>query len=80
MDAILHEDMILVLGDGSVRTRNDLLESARQKSIAYEHQIEDEGTQTVRFFGPDTAIVTARLWVKGVRNNGLFDRRPTMVQ
>lgn len=70
MSAILHEDMIVVLGDGTVRTRNELLEAARKKSIAYEHQVEDRGTQTVRFFGPDTAVVTARLWAKGVRDNG----------
>jgi ketosteroid isomerase-like protein len=70
MDAILHEEMIVVLGDGRVLTREDLLEAARQKAIGYERQVEDEGTQTVRFFGPDTAVVTARLWAKGVRKDG----------
>lgn len=70
MAAILHQDMVLVLGDGRMRTRDDLLEAARQKSIAYEHQVEDEGTQTVRLFGPDTGVVTARLWVKGARRDG----------
>ena len=70
MNAILHEDMIVVLGDGTVLTRSDLLEAARQKSIVYEDQIEEEGTQTVRLFGPDTAVVTALLRVKGTRKNG----------
>jgi uncharacterized protein (TIGR02246 family) len=70
MAAILHEDMVVVLGDGTVHTRNDLLGAARKKSIAYERQVEDQGTQTVRLFGPDTAVVTALLWVKGVRANG----------
>jgi len=70
MSAILHEDMVVVLGDGTVRTRNDLLEAARKKNIAYERQVEDHGTQVVRFFGPDAAVVTARLWVKGVRDKG----------
>lgn len=51
---------VVVLGDGRVRTGNDLLEAARQKSIAYEHQVEDDGTQIVRFFGPNTAVVTSR--------------------
>jgi hypothetical protein len=40
----------------------------------YEHQEEDPGTQTVRVSG-DTAVVTARLWVKGVTRNAPFDRR-----
>ena len=70
MDAILHPDMVVVLGDGSVRTRRDLLEAARQRTIDYERQVEDEDTQTVRLFGPDTAVVTARLWVKGARRDG----------
>jgi ketosteroid isomerase-like protein len=70
MAAILHHDMVVVLGDGTVRTRNDLLEAARRRSIAYEKQVEDAGTQIVRLYGPDTAVVTALLWVKGKRQNG----------
>jgi hypothetical protein len=70
MDAILHEDMVVVLGDGTVLSRDDLLRAARERAIDYEHQVEDAGTQTVRLFGDDTAVVTARLWVKGVRKNG----------
>jgi ketosteroid isomerase-like protein len=76
MATILHEDMILVLGTGAVYTREDLLESARDAHIIYEHQVEDEGTQTVRLYGRDTAIVTARLWLKGVTREGApIDRR-----
>jgi ketosteroid isomerase-like protein len=76
MDAILHDDMILILGVGTVVTRDDLLKSARNKAITWEHQVEDEGTQTVRLYGKDTAVVTARLWLKGTRKNGQsFDRR-----
>jgi uncharacterized protein (TIGR02246 family) len=70
MAAILHEDMVVVLGDGRVLTRAQLLESARENSIVYEKQVEDEGTQVVRLYSPDTAVVTARLWIKGVRKNG----------
>lgn len=70
MDAILHQDMVVVLGDGRVRTRHDLLEAARRKSMVYEKQVEDPGTQTVRFYGPDTAVVTALLWVKSKRQDG----------
>jgi hypothetical protein len=67
--------MVLVHGDGTIDTRAQLLEEARNKAIVYERQDEDPGTQTVRVWG-DTAVVTARLWVKGVRQGGSpFDRR-----
>ncbi len=75
MAAILHEDMILVLGAGAVHTREDLLRSARERRVIYEHQVEDEDTQTVRLYGDNTAIVTARLWVKGTRNGEPIDLR-----
>jgi ketosteroid isomerase-like protein len=75
MDAILPPDFILVVGRGTVFTREDLLRSARERQLTYERQVEDEGTQTVRLYGADTAIVTARLWLKGVGPDGAFDRR-----
>lgn len=75
MGAILHADMILVVGRGTVITREELLEAARAQSYVYEHQVEDEGTQVVRLYGRDTAIVTARLWLKGTHNGEAFDRR-----
>lgn len=74
MERILHKDMILVLGNGTTNTRDELLREAREKSITYEQQDEDPGTQTVRLWG-DTAVVTARLWVKGVSNGRAFNRR-----
>jgi len=75
MARILHEDFILVVGAGTVFTRDDLLRSAREREFIYEKQIEDEGTQTVRLYGRDTAIVTARLWLKGVHGETPFDKR-----
>lgn len=75
MAAILHEDMILVVGVGAVYTGEDLLRSARVKEIVYERQVEDAGTQTVRLYGDDTAIVTARLWLKGESKGQKFDKR-----
>lgn len=74
MERILHKDMILVLGNGTTNTRDDLLREAREKTITYERQDEDPGTQTVRLWGR-TAVVTARLWVKGVNNGRVFNRR-----
>jgi ketosteroid isomerase-like protein len=75
MERILGTNMILVLGNGTTNTREELLEEARDRAITYEEQDEDPGTQTVRVWG-DTAVVTARLWVKGTRKaGGAFDRR-----
>ena len=71
---ILHEDMVLVLGNGRVVSREEQIQSARDRDVIYEHQEEDEGTQVVRVFG-DTAVVTARLWIQGKSKDGEFDRR-----
>ena len=67
MDRTLHPDFTLVLGNGTVYNREDLIASARDEQAAYEKQVEIPGTQTVRMFGDDTAVVTARLWLKGTR-------------
>lgn len=75
MARILHPEMILVIGRGSVFTREDLLRSAREAEFVYERQVEEAGTQIVRLYGDDTAIVTALLWLKGAGPNGPFDRR-----
>jgi ketosteroid isomerase-like protein len=74
MGRILHKEMILVHGDGTSDSRAELLQEARDKILIYEHQEEDPGTQTVRVWG-DTAVVTARLWVKGVSKGRVFNRR-----
>jgi ketosteroid isomerase-like protein len=74
MDHILHKDMVLVLGDGRINTREELLQESRDKVTRYERQDEVPGTQTVRIWG-DTAVVTALLWVKGVSKGVEFDRR-----
>jgi ketosteroid isomerase-like protein len=73
MAVILHENMLLVLGNGTTNTRAQLLQEARNKAYIYERQEEDPGTQTVRVWG-DTAVVSARLWVKGVNGDAPFDR------
>jgi ketosteroid isomerase-like protein len=74
MARILHEDFVLVTGNGKTFTREDLLREAARREITYERQDEDAGTQAVRVWG-DTAVVTARLWIKGVRDGVAFDRR-----
>jgi ketosteroid isomerase-like protein len=67
MDRILHPAFTLVLGDGKVQTRAELIASARDRHIVYLKQVEVAGTQKVRMFGDDTATVTALLWLKGRR-------------
>jgi ketosteroid isomerase-like protein len=74
MGRILDDNFVLVLGNGTVYKREDLLDSARERHIIYEKQDEDPGTQTVRVWG-DTAVVTARLWLKGTREGEAFERR-----
>lgn len=74
MDRILHEQFVLVLGDGRTASRTDLLDEARSKRITWERQEEEAGTQAVRVWG-DTAVVTAKLWVKGSHADGSFDRK-----
>jgi len=71
MDQILHEDFVLMLGDGRAITREALF--ASEQHTTYQQQDEEPGTQTVRVYG-DTAIVTAKLWLKGVNAHGPFDR------
>jgi ketosteroid isomerase-like protein len=65
MDRILHPDFTLVVGSGKTFSRADLIDSAKNPQRTYEKQVEMPGTQTVRMFGKDTAVVTALLWLKG---------------
>lgn len=74
MGQILADDFILVTGRGRVYSRAELLESAQKKTVIYEHQVEEAGTQTVRVWG-DTAMVTALLWIKGVSDGKPLDYR-----
>ena len=74
MEKILHDRFTLVLGNGTVVSRDELLNEARQRLIEYEVQDEDPGTQNVRVWG-DTAVVTARLWIKGRKAGQPFERR-----
>ncbi|MGN6515517.1 MAG: nuclear transport factor 2 family protein [Rhizomicrobium sp.] len=75
MASILHEDMVLVRGNGDVVTRAQILDGARGRDSTFEIQDEEPGSQKVRVWGDDTAVVTAKLRIKGTRKNGeIFDR------
>jgi ketosteroid isomerase-like protein len=73
MALILHDEFVLVLGDGRTASKNDLLKSASEQRFIYEQQDEEPGTQVVRVWG-DTAVVTAKLWLKYTRD-GQHDER-----
>jgi ketosteroid isomerase-like protein len=74
MDRILADDFVLVLGNGSVQTKPELLQEAREGRIVWEQQTEVDDSQKVRVWG-DTAVVTAKLWVKGSQDGKAFDRK-----
>ena len=70
---IHHENMTLVLSSGTVITGKQLEQRARDKSFTFERQVVVDDSRVVRVLG-DTAVVTAKLWLKGKRPNGeLFD-------
>ena len=74
MARILLDDFVLVVGNGTVYNKADLIKSARDKEFVWEHQVEDPGTQKVRVHG-DTAVVTARLWLKGTSGGKPIDKK-----
>jgi uncharacterized protein (TIGR02246 family) len=74
MARILLDDFVLVVGSGTVYTKADLLKSARAKEYTWEHQVEEPGTQRVRVWG-DTAVVTAKLWLKGTSGGKPIDKK-----
>jgi ketosteroid isomerase-like protein len=63
MARIHHENMVLVLSDGTVQTGDFLEQRARDRIYAWEHQVEVDNSQVVRVWA-DTAVVTAKLWLK----------------
>jgi ketosteroid isomerase-like protein len=74
MGRILLDDFVLVVGNGNTFTKANLIEAAKGKTTIYEHQEEEAGTQKVRVWG-DTAVVTAKLWIKGKNSSGAFERK-----
>ncbi len=72
MDRILADDFILVLGDGRVFNKTDLLNAAKNEDEIYEYQ--EDSQQTVRVWG-DTAVVTALLRSKGTSAGKPFEHK-----
>lgn len=72
MDRIMDDNFALVLGDGRLFTKADLLKQARDKKIVWERQDASERTILVR---GDTAVITALLWIKGVSDGKTFEKK-----
>jgi ketosteroid isomerase-like protein len=70
MARILADDFVVVWGTGQSHSRAELLNDARNRSIQYEHN--EDSDKTVGVWG-DTAVVTAKLWVKGVDKGKPFE-------
>jgi len=70
MDRILADDFVLVTGSGKSYSKADLLKESGSGEYVYEHQEDTE--RNVRIWG-DTAVVTAKLWAKGMDNGRPFD-------
>jgi ketosteroid isomerase-like protein len=70
MGRILADDFVLITGVGRVRTRDDLLQEARERVAIYEYQ--EAGERTVRVWG-ETAVVTALLRAKGEQGEEQFE-------
>lgn len=75
IERIHHPAMTLVLSNGTVVPGTQIEQRAREKTWRFEQQVVVDDSRTVRVMH-DTAIVTAKLWLKGTRPSGeAFDYR-----
>lgn len=70
MDRILADDFEVVTGSGKVYAKADLIQMAQTRRVQYEHQ--EDSDQNVKVWR-DTAVVTAKLWMKGIDQGKPFD-------
>jgi ketosteroid isomerase-like protein len=70
MANILADDFILVEGDGRRSTKAELVDDAKGGKTHYEHQEDTE--RTIVVFG-DMAVITAKLWAKGIEDGAKVD-------
>lgn len=74
MAEIVHDDFTLVNGKGVVVKKDALLASARDELVRYQQQDVIDNSRTVRVAG-DTAVITAKLWLKGdLKRGGHVDK------
>ena len=68
IDTLLTDDVTLILGDGTIQTKADLLREAREEVVKYTRF--ENVDQVVRFYGPTTAVVTGRTIISGIAQDG----------
>jgi ketosteroid isomerase-like protein len=84
MARILADDFVLVVSDGAAYSKADLLKDASSGHNKYERQ--EDSDRAIRVWG-DTAVITAKLWAKGIEDgkpvdyyqwfSDVYVRRPT---
>ena len=70
MDGILADNFVVVDGYGKAWTKAELIQDAKSGKTHYVYQVDSE--RTVRLWG-DTAVVTAKLWAKGIEDGEPVD-------
>jgi uncharacterized protein (TIGR02246 family) len=68
IDTLLTDDVTLILGDGTIQKKADLLREAREEVVKYTRF--ENVDQVVRFYGPSTAVVTGRTIISGTTKDG----------
>ena len=70
MGRSLADDFVVVWGTGEAHNKADLLNDARTKRVQYEHN--EDTDKIVQVWG-DTAVITSKLWLKGVDKGKPFE-------
>lgn len=68
LDTLLTDDLTLVLSDGSIERKADLVREARDQVIRYTRF--ENVDMVVRLYGADAAVVTGRTVIDGVAKDG----------
>lgn len=68
IDTLLTDDITLILTDGTIQRKDDLLREAREEVVKYTRF--ENVDQVVRFYGPTSALVTGRTIISGSLKDG----------
>ena len=80
LDGILDDSIVLINDDGSMQSKAEFLASVKATTPqqAQQQQVAPEST-TVHVFGPNTAVATGVMRVKGVENGKSYVRRERFI-
>ncbi len=71
MASHLSDDYMLLSSSGKVYFKPDMLAEAKSGAIVYE--IQEDSDRNLRFYGPQTAVLTGKLHEKGTQDGKAFD-------